>query len=388
MSQTGVESRLDNLIADHDLDAFLQYDDASNTNQRYVSRFVAHDPFIFLRQGGQSVLVTPPLEKGRAEDESSVDTVRSTAEFVAGDVRGALDAEIDVLVKCLADYEITRVGVPRDFPLYLAEQLTNEGLHVESVTDVIVEARKQKQPDEIQALSTAQSATKRAMSKAERIIRESTIRDETLYFEGEKLTSERLRTQLQTVLLDEGCTLEEAIVTCGPPGADPHHLGAEELRANEPILLDIYPEHESGYWGDMTRTFVKGTASQELQAMYETTKDAFDTALDVLSAGAGVTGGEVHEAVCDVFEEAGYLTLRDGDIDDGFLHSTGHAIGLDLHEPPRLVTDAGELEAGYALTIEPGLYDRDIGAARIEDMIVVTEDGYRNLNSYHTELVL
>lgn len=116
--------------------------------------------------------------------------------------------------------------------------------------------------------------------------------------------------------------------------------------------------------------------------------NAFDAALDVLSAGAGVTGGAVHDAVCDVFEAADYPTVREGDIDEGFLHSTGHAIGLDLHEAPRLVSGAEELDAGYVLTVEPGLYDSDIGGVRVEDMIVVTEDGYRNLNDYHTDLVL
>jgi len=388
MPSVGVGQRLDELIEEHRLDAFLQFDDASNSNQLYASGFEAHDDFIFLRHRGDSVLVVAPLERGRAETESTADEILSTAEYVSGDVRGDTDAEIEVIRRCLDDREVDRVGVPRDFPVYIAEQLGAEGVHVESVPDVIVEARKRKGEDEIADLAAAQSVTEQAMDRVEELLRQSEVRDVKLYHDGEVLTAERLQNELRVFFLEAGCQLDEAIVACGPPGADPHYIGSGPLHADEPILFDIYPEHESGYWGDMSRTFVKGEPGDELRAMYETTLDAFDAALHVLSGGAGVTGSAVHDAVCDVFEAADYPTIREGDIDEGFLHSTGHAIGLDLHEAPRLVSGAQELNAGYVLTVEPGLYDSDIGGVRVEDMIVVTKDGYRNLNDYHTELVL
>lgn len=388
MPRTPGSSRLDDILAEHNLDGFLQFDNASNPNQRYISGFEAEDDFIFLRRNDESILVVPPLEMGRAEEESQADIVRSTAEFVTGDVRGDTDAEIEVMKQCLSEYGINRAGVPRDFPLYVAEQLNSTEVHVEPVPDTIVEARKPKGSDEIGALETAQSVTERAMAKAEQILRDSEVKDDVLYYEGEVLTAERLREEAQIFFLQQECQLDEAIVACGPPGADPHYLGTGPLKANQPILLDIYPEHESGYWGDMTRTFVKGAPEEQLLEMYDATLEAFNAALDVLSIGSGVSGGDVHNAVCDVFEENGYPTVRDGDVDEGFLHSTGHAIGLDLHEQPRLVTEAESLDTGYVLTIEPGLYDQDIGGVRIEDMIVVTENGYRNLNDYHTELIL
>ena len=133
----------------------------------------------------------------------------------------------------------------------------------------------------------------------------------------------------------------------------------------------------------MSRRFVKGTPSVEFKNMYQTTRNAFEVALEVLEKGAGITGEEVNNRVCDVFEQAGYQTIRDGDIDESFLHSTGHAIGLELHEPPRLVDETDELAAGTVLTVEPGLYIHEHGGVRIEDMVVVEEDGYRNLNNYH-----
>jgi Xaa-Pro aminopeptidase len=383
-----VEQRLDTLLHERDLEAFLQFDDATNRNQLYVSGFEADDAFTFLRYDNKSTLLVAPLEKGRAESESTADTVLSTAQYVSGDVRGDSDAEIDVIHQFLADQDIERVGVPRDFPLHFAEQLGEEDIHVESVPDVIVEARKRKRPAEIAELDAAQAATEQAMSEAERLLQESTVRDGKLHHNEEVLTAERLRAHIRRFLMDESCRLDEAIVACGSQAADPHDIGSGPLEADEPILLDIYPQHGSGYWGDMSRTFVRGTPDPELKQMYETTLEAFDAALDALEEGAGTIGGAVHGAACDVFETAGYPTIRDGDIDEGFLHSTGHAVGLDLHEEPRLVSGAEELDEGYTLTIEPGLYDPDVGGVRVEDMIVVTEDGYRNLNDYHTDLVI
>jgi Xaa-Pro aminopeptidase len=185
-----------------------------------------------------------------------------------------------------------------------------------------------------------------------------------LHYDDEVLTSERLKDILRERLENHGCDLEEVIIAGGSQSADPHSLGSGPLRPDEPIIFDIFPQHESGYWGDMTRTFVKGTPSEEFQEMYDTTREAFEQALNVLSDGAGVTGKEVHNKVCDVFESAGYKTIRQGDFDTGLLHSTGHAIGRELHEPPRIVGDCGTLEKGNVLTIEPALYNSEYGGVR------------------------
>jgi Xaa-Pro aminopeptidase len=381
-------SVLDEVTEEQDLDAFFQFDDASNSNQQYLSGFTASDRFAFFRIDGNSILLVPPLEKGRAESDAVVDQVYSTAEYVDDDVRDDLDEEIRVIAKFLSESDVKRIAVPRNLDLYVAEKLEAEGFDIETIPDVVIDARKQKDEVEIGHLQTAQQATQHSIAYAEEILSESTIQDGTLHYDGEVLTAERLKTNVRTFLMREQCSLDESIIVCGPEGADPHRLGSGPLKSGQPILLDIYPQHESGYWGDMTRTFVKGTPPTAVQEMYDVTLEAFQTALSVLEQGSGVTGGEVHNAVCDVFESAGYPTIRQGDIEEGFLHSTGHAIGLDLHEPPRLVSDTGELEAGYALTIEPGLYDPKYGATRVEDMIIVTEDGYQNLNDYPYSLDL
>lgn len=382
MDSPSANSRIDTAIEDAGFDGYFQFDDSSNDNHLYVTGFDAADTFGFLRHRSESILLVAPLEKSRAKKESTADKVRSTTEFVADDVRDDIESEASVVQKFLESYEIERLAVPHDFDLFLAERLEKGGISVESISDVIMEARMKKSASELQALQTVQNATENAMAHANDILTESQVSDGELYFDGEVLTAERLRGKLRDFLMDRECSLDEAIVACGKAAADPHEIGSGPLQIDKPILFDIYPQHESGYWGDMSRTFVKGSPSSEFLDMYEATVEAFETAMEILSKGAGITGGEVHNAVCEIYEERGYQTIRDGDIEEGFLHSTGHAIGLELHEPPRLVAETGELEPGTVLTVEPGLYAKDHGGVRIEDMIVIEEDGYRNLNDY------
>ena len=137
----------------------------------------------------------------------------------------------------------------------------------------------------------------------------------------------------------------------------------------------------------MTRTFVRGTPDAVVRERYGATLDAMEAAFDAIEAG--VTGEAVHDAVCDAYEARGYETLRsDPAAETGFIHGTGHGVGLDVHELPRLAPDGGELEAGNVVTVEPGLYDPAIGGVRIEDLVVVTEDGYENLTGYPKQLVV
>ncbi|MFW5935221.1 MAG: M24 family metallopeptidase, partial [Halolamina sp.] len=142
-----------------------------------------------------------------------------------------------------------------------------------------------------------------------------------------------------------------------------------------------------GYHSDMTRTFVKGEASETVREWYELTQEAKEAAFDALEPGA--TGADVHAAACEVYEDAGYPTLRqDPATETGYIHSTGHGIGLDVHEAPSLSPRGEELEAGQIVTIEPGLYDPEHGGVRIEDIAVVTEDGYENFTDYPESLEL
>lgn len=388
MDNKNITELIDGLIQNNSFDAFLQYKKGSDINHQYLTDFEGSDPFTYLRYNGQSILLVAPVEKNKAKSQSGADIVRSTDEFVAGDVRGNIELEAQIISDFLSEYNIDRLYAPRDFKLYLAEVLEESGFTVQTTEDLIMEARKHKSKNEIQSLRTAQEATEKAMRHGKTILEESTVVDEQLHYEGNLLTSERLRKIFREFLKDYNCNLDEVIASSGSQTAEPHNRGSGAIHVNEPIVFDIFPQHKSGYWGDMTRTFVKGKPDEELRQMYQTTQEAFDQALDVLSKGAGVTGTEVHNAVCDVLESAGYNTIRQGEFDTGFLHSTGHGIGRELHEPPRIAGECGVLEEGYVLTVEPGLYNAEYGGVRIEDMVVVTEDGYTNLNSLDTNYIL
>jgi Xaa-Pro aminopeptidase len=282
------------------------------------------------------------------------------------------------------------VLVPADFPLGEADALREAGVDVTpDGTDVVTTIRATKTPTEIGHVREAQRANEAAMAAAERLLGGSTVAsDGTLQYDGETLTSERIKEEIEITLLRHGCGLDETIVACGADAADPHDRGSGPLRADESVIVDVFPRSkETKYHADMTRTFVKGDASPELRHRFEVTDAARRAALDAVEPG--VTGEAVHDVVCDVYEEAGYPTLRsDPETEVGFIHSTGHGVGLDVHELPRVSPDGGELQPGHVVTIEPGLYDPSVGGVRIEDLVVVTENGHENLTDYPVELEL
>lgn len=383
----GVDSLLD---GDGDYDAYLHVGDEDDENLYYISDFDAPDPFTLLRtEDGKTVLLVSTLEHGRAQKESNVDEVRNTNEFLDGDRRGDPEARVDALAAFLDEYDARDIAVPRDFSLYTADELRERGYGVETVADPVSETRAVKDEDEIDAIRRVQRANEEAMRRAQTLLCEAERKDGKLVHDGETLTAERVKTEIEVALVRERCSLDTTIVACGERGADPHWRGEGSLRANEPIIVDIFPRGESKYFADMTRTFVVGEPSDGVREMYELSLDAQEAAFDVLSRGAdaGITGEDVHDAVCDVYEEAGYGTVRNGD-ETGFIHSTGHGVGLEIHEEPRLSTGGEELDAGNVVTVEPGLYLPDVGGVRVEDFVVVREDGYENLTDYPKDLTV
>lgn len=380
MDKTGP---LDELLDDSDFDAFLMREDSDDSNMYYLTEFGRSDPFIYLRKDGESTVIVSQLEYSRAKDEAEVDRVLSTGDF---DTDGAEDRRKELLHQVTERFDINKLAVPEDFPFKLADEMREE-VEVKPVEDKVMEARKVKSEEEIKKLKTAQEATEEAMKHVEEIIEKSEVRDRELYLEGELLTSGRLRRKIKKFLLEKDCNVpHQTIASCGKDSAKPHSVGSGPLKAGKPIVVDIFPEHENRYFGDMTRTFVKGEASEEVKQMREAVLGAQKAAFNVLENGAGVEASEVHNAVCDVLEEHGYDTLRQGDTESGFIHSTGHAVGLELHEPPSISEKDEELKAGNILTVEPGLYLPEIGGVRLEDMILMTENGFENFNSMDKEL--
>ena len=193
-------------------------------------------------------------------------------------------------------------------------------------------------------------------------------------------------------LLRRGCAADGTIVAGGPQGADPHERGHGPLKAGESIIVDIFPvDLSTRYYSDMTRTFVKGEPDDGLQEMYDAVLESQEAALSMVKAG--VSGKDVHNRVAEVLHAAGYKTnVHDQEegkpLTEGFFHGTGHGVGLEIHEAPRVSLAEDRLIAGDVISVEPGVYDPEIGGVRIEDLVVVTEDGCRNLTGFSKRFVI
>ncbi|MDQ2049193.1 Xaa-Pro peptidase family protein [Natronolimnohabitans sp. A-GB9] len=373
------------------VDGYCIDDDASDADQRYVSGFTAPDPYQTLVTHDGVHLLVSGLEYGRAKKEASADSVTRRSDYEYRELvaeHGPYEAKCRVLAAFLADHDVESIAVPRTFPTGTADGLREQGVEVTVETeDVVAEIRATKTEWEREQIRATQRANEAAMARAEELLATADVAaDGTLEIDGEPLTSERVTEAIEITLLRHGCGLDDTIVACGADGADPHDRGSGPLEADELVVIDIFPtDKETGYFGDMTRTFARGDPSAEARRRYDVTKAAYEAALETVEAG--VTGADVHDAACDVIEDAGYETLRsDPSTETGFIHSTGHGVGLDIHEEPRVSPSGGELEAGHVITIEPGIYDPDVGGVRIEDLVVVTEDGYENLTDYRVGL--
>ncbi|WP_049998287.1 M24 family metallopeptidase [Halococcus sediminicola] len=375
---------LDAELAEYDADGYLLDADSDDPDQRYLSGFVAPDPFVTLYDGDTHLLVSA-LEYGRAKTESRAATVSRHADYA--DDAGGREAGTEMLGRFLDDHDVDSLLVPERFPVGTADGLREQDVDVTAEEDgVLVDIRAVKTDEEIEKMREAQRVNERAMVAAENAIHGADIEDGRLVTDGEPFTSERVKTAVETTLLQHGYTSGETIVAGGADAADPHNDGSGPLPADEPIIVDIFPQSTStGYHADMTRTFVKGEPSERVEQWYDLSEEALEAALDVVEPGA--TGEAVHDAVCDVYEDAGEPTLKDDpETETGFIHGTGHGVGLAVHEMPSLSFEGGELEAGNVITIEPGLYHPDVGGVRVEDFVLVTEDGYENLTDYPKRL--
>lgn len=369
-----------------DADGFLIHDSAADADQRYLSGFDSVDPFTTLYVPDAIHLMVRGLDRGLARSTSHADTVTAPAayEFDAlVEEHGRAVARGHLLAAFCRDHDGTAVLVPDSFPVGLADVLRSLEIDVTpDREDVIERVRAEKRPDELDHIRAAQAATERAMDAAANILADATIDGDRLVHDGTELTSERVRETIEIELLRSGCHCPETIVAGGTDAGDPHERGSGPLPAHEPIVIDVFPRDRSnGYHADMTRTFCVGEPDEQLVEWIELTREAKAVGIDAIEPGT--TGADVHAAVCDVYEDAGIPTARtDPDTAVGFVHGTGHGVGLDVHELPRLSTGGAELAPGHVVTVEPGVYDPDRGGCRIEDLLVVTESGAENLTSY------
>jgi Xaa-Pro aminopeptidase len=365
----------------------------------HTTRFLAPDPIIALEDVEELVIVASSLEEGRARKESRATTIANMNEYGAQELsgRGISGPEFwaTIMKRFLDERGLKRVAVAPYFPLAEGDRLREMGIELVIAND-LRERRRVKRPDEIEAIEAAQRATEAAWREGVEAIRRAKARaDRTLELDGAVFTAERLRAIVESALLERGYASDGAICAPGPQAADPHQIGSGPLHSGEPIVMDIFPQHkQTRYWADMTRTVSKGEPPAEIRKIYDVVKRAQDAGIKALRPG--VTGREVHELVEDIIWQAGYDTLRPGQKKDpsdptprGFIHSTGHGVGLEIHEAPAIARSGTKpLVAGDVVTIEPGVYDPVIGGVRLEDMLVITETGARNLTQAPRELVV
>ncbi len=355
----------------------------TDSNLYYATRFIAPDPFIYLEVKGERLLVMSDLEVDRARHQATVDRVLSYSEVERrAKAQGMKDpGTIDVVHLLLQDAGLKEILVPSTFPFLHASRLQELGYRLRTKREPFYERRVVKSDEEVRHIEAAQRATETAVAAAHRELRRAEIRDRHLWLDGVLLTSERIKKLINVALMECDCVAQHTIVAGGEQACDPHDEGSGPLPAHRSIIFDVFPRSaDSRYFADMSRTVIRGHASPELVRLYQAVKDAQEEAIGKIRDGAD--GAVIHQGICDRFEKAGYKTgLVNGRM-QGYFHGTGHGVGLDIHESPRISRTGSLLQEGHVVTVEPGLYYPGLGAVRIEDMVLVTKDGCRNLTNF------
>ena len=355
----------------------------TDADMYYATRFLAPDPFIFFQIGAEKYLLMSDLERDRARAQARVDHVLalSAYEEKAKERDTETPSSIDILHEFMLEKNIKRLNVPRAFPIAIADDLRDRGYRVAFPEGAFWPERAIKTDAEIAHIRTVQQHAETAMAAAVNLIRTSDIRGDILYRNGEPLTSELVKRHIQFTLMERDCTASHTIVACGDQACDPHDEGSGPLRAHRAIIIDIFPRsNRTGYFADITRTVVKGEPSAELQNIYNTVLEGQNFVLESIRADAD--GQAIHRALTELFDSRNYETSTTDDHMRGFFHGTGHGLGLEIHEPPRIGKVSETLCAGNVVTVEPGLYYPGRGATRIEDLVVVTQNGCENLTTY------
>lgn len=361
----------------------------TDANLYYATKFIAPDPFIYLEIKGERILVMNDLEMDRAKSQAAVDRVLSYSEIEkrARDHGAASPGSVDIVHVVLREAKIKQVLVPSNFPFSHASRLQELGYQVHAKPDPFYEQRVVKTAEEVRHIEGAQRATEAAVAAAHDLLRRATIKGDELWHEGSVLTSERIKKFINVKLMEKDCVAQHTIVAGGEQACDPHNEGSGPLPANRSIIFDVFPRSATTrYFADMSRTVVRGTPSPELVKLYQIVKDAQEEAITKIKDGAD--GMKIHRGICERFEKAGYKTgLVNGRM-QGYFHGTGHGVGLDIHEAPRISRTGSLLQEGHVVTVEPGLYYPGLGAVRIEDMVLVTSDGCRNLTDFPKQFLL
>jgi Xaa-Pro aminopeptidase len=352
-----------------------------DSNMLYAVGFFVPDPFIFFQHKKKKYAVMSDLEVDRAKRQATVDQVLSLSDYQRKlrKLGNPHPTMIDILELLFRERGIRSLTVPANFFALLADQLRSKGFNVAINRDPFFPEREIKRAQEVKHIAESLRVARLGLDAGIRMLKRTKAgRDRYLYFNGSKLTSETLKTAVNTTIMAQGWLPSHTIISSGNQCVDPHHEGSGPIKANTSIVFDIFPRSQkNGYFGDLSRTVVRGRASDKLKKIYATVQAGQKIGFDLIRDG--INGKEVHQKILDLFAREGFPTGQINGRMQGFFHGTGHGLGLDIHEAPRIAPVDATLKTGHVVTVEPGLYYLGVGGVRLEDVVLVTDKGNKNL---------
>ncbi len=324
----------------------------TDSNILYATSFFAPDPFIFFQHRGKRTMVMSDLELDRAKNQAKVHSILSLSHFQKrvrekGKSNGTI---VDVLTFIFKEKGVRTLLVPANFPILLADRLRSKGLKVVVQTDPFFSEREIKTNSEVKKIRDSIRIAEVGLEAGLEALRRSRIgKDRYLYLNGRKLTSETLKTVVNTAIMAEGWVPSHTIVASGNQCCDPHNEGYGPIRAHTSIVFDIFPRSQNtGYFGDLSRTVVRGRASERLKEAYETVRQGQEIGFKLIKDG--INGYDVHQKILEFFHKKGFPTGQIKGRMQGFFHGTGHGLGLDIHEIPRIGGVEWRLKSGHVVT--------------------------------------
>jgi Xaa-Pro aminopeptidase len=374
-------------------DAVLIYGDSfRSADMRHAVPLGVPDPFLYAEENGSRHVFASSMEAARLKELGLYD-VHVHEEFGADELiqtgidRRELTAQL--ALRGIASLGLKRATVPENFPVWLADRLRADGVELDVDQDLFDDRRRAKTASQLEGMRSAQRAAEAAMDVCRELLRRSEIRGELL-LDGEQLTVERVKADMNIAFAAHDTTADEYIVAPGAQGAVGHDMGSGPIPPHTPLIVDIFPrDNGSAVFTDMTRTFVVGDVADDVREWHRLVKEALDRSTAAIRAG--VDGRAVFDVVCDIFEAAGEPTPRTktpGEtLADGFFHGLGHGVGLEVHEQPGMgLLSKKPLVTGDVVTVEPGLYRAGYGGVRLEDIVLVTDDGAEVITDYPYDL--
>jgi Xaa-Pro aminopeptidase len=368
-------------------------DSLRSPEMRHEVPLAVPDPFLYAERDGKGSVVASSFELGRITEVAPHLEVLPYEEFGLDELYAQglsrEEIELEVVLRATRRFGLEQVSVPSTFPLEVADHLRANGIEVKADRELFFGRRRVKNDAELAGIRRAQRAAEAGMDAARELLRAAERKNGNLVVDGKPLTCERLKLAVEQAFSEHGVFADEFIVSHGAQTAIGHDMGSGPIASDEPICLDLFPrDRESGCYADMTRTFVVGEPSEELLEYHKLCREALDRAVSAVKPG--IAGKELNRIASAIFEEHGFPTLlskQPGEVlKDGFYHSLGHGVGLEVHEEPALGRGPGDLVAGDVIAVEPGLYRNGYGGCRLEDLVHVTEDGAETLTDYPYDL--